>query len=166
MLRVQRGDRQAFADLIDAHQAEVLAYCTRFLGDPSAARDAAQEVFLAVWRERDRYREEGKLRHWLLRIARHRCLAETKKRRSRRALSTEVAAQPRATSIEPLTGDAAALAAALSTLAPKHRDLVVLRYLEDLSLADIAEITGLRTGTIKSRLHRALARLRKELSDE
>lgn len=165
MPRVQLGDREAFAELVGAHQAEVLAYCARFLGDPSAAADVTQEVFLTLWRERDRYREEGRLRHWLLRVARHRCLAETKKRRSRRALSDRVAAQP-AAAVEPLTGDSAALAAALAGLKPAHRDVVVLRYLEDLSLADIAAITGLRQGTIKSRLHRALARLRKELADD
>ena len=158
-------DRQAFAELIEAHQGEVLAYCCRFLGDPVLAADVAQEVFLTLWKERERYRDEGKPRHYLLRIARHRCLAETKRRRSRRELAERVAGEPREVSSGGSL-DTPALARALARLAPKHRDLVILRYLGELELADIAAITGLKTGTIKSRLSRAVAALRKELADE
>jgi RNA polymerase sigma-70 factor (ECF subfamily) len=158
-------DRGAFAELIEVHQGEVLAYCCRFLGDPTLAADIAQEVFLTLWNERERYREQGKLRHYLLRIARHRCLAETKRRRSRRRLAERYAAEPRETTREPAPLEGPALARALARLAPKHRDLVILRYLGELDLADIAAITGLKTGTVKSRLSRAVAALRKELAD-
>lgn len=159
-------DRGAFAKLIDAHQGEILAYCVRFLGDPALAADIAQEVFLTLWRERDRYTETGKLRHWLFRVARHRCLAEAKRRRSRRRLAARYAAEPRETARAPEPPDARALARAVAALAPKHRDLVILRYLAELGLADIAAITGLEVGTVKSRLSRAVAALRQELADD
>jgi len=159
-------DRSAFARAIDAHQADILRYCTGFLGDPALAADVAQEVFATLWKERERYRERGKLRHWLLRTARLRCLAETKRRRSRDRLATIYAAEPRERAVEPSAPESPALAAAIAALKPEHRDLVVMRYLGELELAEIAEIAKLRIGTVKSRLSRAVAALRAELADD
>ena len=80
------GDEQAFRRVVRRHQKRVLAYCLRMLGDSSHAQDTAQDVFLTLWREREKYRERGKLEFYLLGIARLRCLALLKKLRAQRRL--------------------------------------------------------------------------------
>jgi RNA polymerase sigma-70 factor (ECF subfamily) len=168
MAAVRAGSREAFRQIVEAHQARLLAFCLRFLGDESAARDATQEVFLTLWRERERYQERGKLRLYLLKVARLRCLAAAKKRRAQvgvaRALSEEAGT---ANAAEPARASEAAdlVRFALAALPPEQADLLILRHLEQLELDEIVDVTGLRPGTIKSRLSRALAALRKELAD-
>ncbi len=167
--RMRSGDRVAFSTLVEVHQPRIIAYCLRFLGERELARDASQEVFLTAWKERRRYRDHGTFDRYLLTIARNRCLAQHKKRRSSWALVSRYAdsrvVEPRRTdeSAPMVTSE---LETALATLSLKHRDLIVLRYLEGLSLEEIREVTGLRAGTIKSRLSRGIASLRKELADD
>jgi RNA polymerase sigma-70 factor (ECF subfamily) len=161
------GDEQAFRRVVRRHQKRVLAYCLRMLGDTSHAQDTAQDVFLTLWRERKSYREQGKLEFFLLGIARLRCLALLKKLRAQRRL------QDRAMEIQRTRAQArihdsnedAHLQSAMARLKGEHRDLLVLRHFEGLDLTEIASVTGLRIGTIKSRLHRGLSALRKELED-
>lgn len=163
-----QGDEQAFRRIVRRHQQRVLAYCLRFVGDRAHAQDLGQEVFLTLWRERKRYREEGKLEFYLLRIARLRCLAHTKKTKSMNRLQERAVELQRTRDFasKQSAGEDLALQAALARLSADHRDLVVLRHFEGLDLQEIRELTGLRLGTIKSRLHRGLAALRMELQDE
>ncbi len=166
--RMRSGDRTAFSTLVKVHQQRIIAYCLRFLGERELAEDAAQEVFLTAWKERRRYRDQGTFDRYLLTIARNRCLALHKKRRSGWALATRYAdlraTVQRADEFEPMV--ILELETALAKLSLKHRDLIVLRYLEGLSLDEIGEVTGLRAGTIKSRLNRGVASLRKELAND
>jgi RNA polymerase sigma-70 factor (ECF subfamily) len=161
------GDEKAFAAIVGEHQGAILAFCLRFLGDASLAKDAAQEVFLSLWRERRRYRERGKLRTYLFRIARNRCLALAKKRRSQLRLGEQYGAVHE----EPLSDEAcqreraAAVYRALGALKPKQAELVLLRHVEGFGVDEIAEITGLPAGTVKSRLSRALKNMRLEMSN-
>ena len=157
-----RGDAESFERVVTVMEADVLRFCLRFVGDRGLAEDLAQEVFVTLWRERSRYREEGKLRAFLLGIARRRCLAALKKRRRDDVVpDLSWVAERRGGE----SGDALAVYQALSKLRPKYAELVVMRHLEGLSLEEIRELTGHREGTIKSRLHRAMAELRKEISD-
>jgi RNA polymerase sigma-70 factor (ECF subfamily) len=168
MQAIKNGDRTAFRRIVAAYQSEITAYCIRFLGDEELARDQAQEVFLTLWKERDSYREEGKLRFYLLRIARLRCLASAKKRRSFFALRENYRAQQASvpTDLRPHAAqeDAEVVERCLTRLKPELADLIILRHLEGLDIAEIREVTGLREGTIKSRLSRGLAALKTEVS--
>lgn len=168
MLSLCQDDEQAFRRIVRRHQQRVLAYCLRFVGDRAHAQDLGQDVFLTLWRERKRYREEGKLEFYLLKIARLRCLAHTKKMKSIvRLQERAMELQPRqAFSSDQTAGEDLALQGALARLSAEHRDLLVLRHFEGLDLQEIKKLTGLRLGTIKSRLHRGLAALRMELQDE
>lgn len=162
------GDRAAFRHIIEEHQASVVGYCARFLGDRALAGDAAQEVFLTLWQERARYDERGRLRFYLLGIARLRCLAALKRRRSQGRLAADYADERGAAppSMPPAVETrslAAEIRRGLARLDPAHADLIILRHLEDLDLDEIRAVTGLRVGTIKSRLSRGLAALRREL---
>ncbi len=158
------GDERAFQRLILRHQQAILAYCLRLLRDEGAAQDVAQDVFFTLWKERKKYSEKGKLRNYLFTIARLRCLALLKKARADkrlRAAKAQIVAEP---APSPDATDDAALLKALGRISSEHRDLIVLRHLEGFDLAEIHDITGLRKGTIKSRLHRAMAALREELA--
>ena len=154
----------AFTDIVRAHQDEIARYCARFVGDVALASDLTQEVFLTAWKERKTYDERGVLRHYLLRIARHRCLAVAKKRSTRRRLLERWQLPERNSAGAP--SEARNIDRALGRLRPEHRDLIILRYLEELELTEIALIAELKLGTVKSRLSRALAALRVELDDE
>lgn len=168
MESVKLGDRAAFQRIVAAHEGDILAYCLRFLGDRELARDVSQEVFLTLWRQRGSYEERGKLRFYLLRVARLRCLAAAKKRRSQVTLESKYQKAAGASSSESphqAREDAQVLEQALAKLKPEIADLLILRHLEGLGLDEIREVTGLRNGTIKSRLSRGLALLRKELRD-
>ncbi len=158
------GDQEAFQRVVRRHQQDVLGYCYRLTTDAELAQDIAQEVFLTLWKKRRNYTEQGKLKHYLIRIARMRSLALLKKTRADKRIR-ERAIEMRVTSVDSSHPDDAAVQAALGRIRSEHRDLVVLRHLEGFSLMEIQSITGLRLGTIKSRLHRAMAALRTELDD-
>lgn len=168
--RVQAGDREAFRTLICAHQPVVLAYGLRALGDEARAQDLAQEVFLTFWRERDRYEHRGRLRAYLLRIARHRALASHKKRQGHLRLLEAVGRSPtpaRATPLEEVQRRAlrARLEAALERLPDDRAQAVRLRCVLGLSVAETAQALDVPEGTVKSRVARGLAALKEALSD-
>jgi RNA polymerase sigma-70 factor (ECF subfamily) len=161
-------DARGFHDVVSTHQKEILAYCIRFLGDQEQAKDVTQEVFLTLWQERERYSEEGKLRFYLLKVARLRCLATLKKRHSLFRLRTKVQ-KTRNSAREAMPGEEHANANliqhGLKQLKPEFADVLILRHLQGLNMAEIQEVTGLREGTIKSRISRGLDLLRKEFAD-
>ncbi len=156
---LRRGDTQAFGRLIERHQASVARFCLRYTGSAALSRDLTQDVFLTLWDERARYRHQGRLRAYLLTIARFRCLAHAKKHG--RLVPYDLDER------EGVSGSEGGLLRAqllrsLRRLEPDFAEVVVLRYLEELELQEIAELVGVPLGTVKSRLHRALAQLRKE----
>jgi RNA polymerase sigma-70 factor (ECF subfamily) len=122
------------------------------------------EVFLQVARDLCRFRgdDEG-LRRWVMTIARHR-LIDAKRREARRpALAGEPVPEiPVPT--EPAPGLDAEMVAALSQLTPEQREIVVLRFVADLSLEDVAKLTKRRAGAVKALQHRALSQLARILS--
>lgn len=168
MAAVCADNQQAFHRVVARHQGHLLAYCLRLLGDLAAAQDVAQEVFLTLWKERRKYREDQKLRFFLLKIARLRCLATLKKRRARSRLvqSKQQAQQSSSETTQATPQESRALREALSRLKTEFAELLILRHLEGLDLAEIQTVTGLRQGTIKSRIHRGMEALRKELGDD
>lgn len=167
--RMKAGSSVDFGRIVERHQAAILAHCLRSIGDLALAKDAAQEVFLTLWRERDRYEDRGRLRFYLLRVAHHRCLDTIKKRRSRLRLVDAVRDAPREVGDVGVEIDRrrarVRMAEALGAIDPDRAALIRLRYLEGLALEEIQEVTGLPEGTIKSRLSRGIADLRKELQD-
>ncbi len=164
MRAIAGEDKQAFARVVQRHQQRILAYCISVLGSATEAQDIAQDVFLTLWRERSAYKEQQKLEFYLLKIARFRCLAHLKKRKAGwRIQSKARELQEHSPAPCPPVGPDPRLALALANLPAKHRDILILRHLEELSLEQIQSLTGLRMGTIKSRLHRGMAALREEL---
>jgi RNA polymerase sigma factor (sigma-70 family) len=157
---------------VRAHQH--VAFRTAYVFCPTAAdaEDAAQEAFLKAWRALSRFRLGSPFRPWLLAIVANeaRSRARAAGRRAGREERAAVLAPP-----EPQAGPeatvlvrerSAALHAALARLPERDRTVLALRYLLDLSEAETAAALGCRRGTVKSRLSRALSRLRDEVEVE
>lgn len=158
----KRGDPDCFRKIVEHHQQAIATFCLRYVGATDVARDLTQDVFLTLWRERKRYQHQGKLKSFLLTIARNRCLAHLKK--ERKVVPLRVEQERRASPSDPelLRRD---LGHSIRRLPPDFGEILVLRYLEDMDLKDIADLTHLPLGTVKSRLHRALEQLRRDWHD-
>ena len=153
VVRCQVGDPAAFEEIVARHGPR-LRY---FLGKMVRARDDPEDLLQEVWL--DVYRKIGALRSpaafggWLYRIARDRAFGALR-RRSR--VTREEALPPEApAATEPDFGpaDAGAIHAALDRLRPEHREVLILRFMEDMSHEEIAGVLGVPVGIVQSRLH-------------
>ena len=169
MARVRAGDRDAFGHLVARYGDDLVAYLARLTGSPERAEDLAQEAFLRLYRAAPRYRERGRLAALLYRIATNLLRSEERRERRWRTLrpALDVHGERQAAPGAPqrlLQGELRRrLAAALARLPLKLRAPLVLYEIEDWPQREIARALDCREGTVKSRLHRARARLREEL---
>ena len=175
-----RGDRDAFARLVEAHKRRVHALCFRLLGDPEDARDAAQESFVRAWSAIGSFDVAQPFAPWVLRIARNHCfdLARRKLPASREVrLDAEPAegeapfelADPDARSADVRLEGAqrsATVAVAVAALPPKYREVIHLFHVEQMAYKDIAAVMDVPIGTVMTWLHRARAKLRETLAGQ
>jgi RNA polymerase sigma-70 factor (ECF subfamily) len=166
--RARRGDVGAFEALVDRHRRVALRVAYAVAGDD--AEDAVQEAFVKAYGALGRFRVGGAFRPWVLRIVANE--ARNRRRSAGRRARLElrvVDRQPHAGSPEDVAVAAdrrRALVAALSTLPDHDREVLALRWFAELSEAEMAVALGVRPGTVKSRLARALDRLRSALPEE
>jgi RNA polymerase sigma-70 factor (ECF subfamily) len=164
-----QGDQYAFRRLMDTYATLAERTALALLGDHSLAEDAVQEAWLDVWRAIPRFQLGRPFRPWLLCIVAHRARKQTRRRVPTWLPLTSAILAGHATDppFAPWTwpGPADTLGAALRTLSPEQQQVLALRYFADLDLAEIARLTGVPVGTVKSRLHRALGSLRTQLRD-
>ncbi|MFI7698776.1 RNA polymerase sigma factor [Nonomuraea sp. NPDC049480] len=157
VVRAQLGEHAAVARLVREWHEPVWTYVRRMLG-AERADDVAQEIWLAVLRGLPRLREPARFAPWLFTIARR---AVTDRLRAEYARAERVQeAEPVVEDPVEAVIDRAELIAALSELPVAEREILVLHYLEDLSVEDCAQICGVPEGTVKSRLSRARRHLR------
>jgi RNA polymerase sigma-70 factor (ECF subfamily) len=149
------------------YEQPLIGYAIKLVGDEDAARDLAQDAFLALCRHP---LEPGdpKLGPWLYRVLRNRAIDRLRKERRMHRLETPDAAPTPA--IPPglaaeRRDEVRQLAAALSELPPRQQEVVWLRFRSGLSYREIAEVTRTTTGSVGSLLHTALARLRERLGE-
>jgi RNA polymerase sigma-70 factor (ECF subfamily) len=175
---LQRGDAAAFDELVRLHQHKVFGLCVRLLGDRAEAEDVAQEVFLSVFLSIRNFRGESLLSTWLYRVTRNHCLNRLKFLQRRAfarsqpladenasgAAGSAASSLPRPDQLAEGRQMEALLERAIAELSDEHREVVVLRDLENLSYEEIEVITGLAEGTVKSRLHRARLELARRLA--
>jgi RNA polymerase sigma factor (sigma-70 family) len=164
-------DRMAFrAELDDFGSFYERTYPAAFrtawaiLRDRGAAADTVQEAYLAAYRERARFRGDAPAQAWLLRIVVNRAISEARRRRPRLVALDEAAPAAAPADDERRTTDHLALDGALTSLEPRDRAAVVLRYYHDLDYATIASILGTNANNVGVILHRALERLQRELA--
>ncbi|TMR20764.1 sigma-70 family RNA polymerase sigma factor [Nonomuraea turkmeniaca] len=162
VVRAQLGERAAVAELVARWQAPVWTYVRRML-DAGRADDVTQEIWLAVIRGLPRLREPGRFAPWLFTIARR---SVTDRLRSEYAEETAELGDLAVDDPVEAMVDRADLVSALSGLPVLEREILVLFYLEDLSVEDCAQICQVPVGTVKSRLNRARRLLRQHLEEK
>jgi RNA polymerase sigma-70 factor (ECF subfamily) len=161
VLRCQTGDESAFTELVARYQPRLRCYLRKLLRDTTAAEDALQEVWLDVLRAVARLADAGAFRAWLYRVARDRALRELRKRRPPcRPLPEAELTGAAGGGPDPAADDVARVHAAIAGLAAEHREVVVLRYVENMTYEEIAQVVGCPVGTVRSRLHYAKQALR------
>ena len=173
---LSRGDRQhAFTLLMTRYGDPVYRYALATTGDAQVAEEVRQQVFVEVYRDLPGFGGRAPVRGWLFAIVRHRCLDATKaQRRWGLRYKNELPTDPEIGRIAGLVSDqselmdqldrqrlAAVVERCVSTLAPAAREAVLLRYQQELSYDEAAEVTGERPGTLQQRVARALPVLRK-----
>ena len=166
--RARSGDGAAFRQLVERYEGLVAATVTGMLGPGPEADDVGQRTFIRFYEALDQYRGEGGLAPYLTRIAMNLSLnaLEGRKRRRRRFLRREAEDDlpDPATGGEPAFEWQELVGRALDRLSPKHRAVVVLRLIDGYSTRETAELLGVPTGTVLSRLARAQAELKALLS--
>jgi RNA polymerase sigma-70 factor (ECF subfamily) len=165
----REGDTQALGELVRRWERPILSFLTKATGDPAAAKDLRQEVFLRVLRYGASYKPEYAFSTWLYRIARN--VLSTWQRKHRRTRSIEVAVSDDAPDQSPSPCDQVArnevgrqVRESLAALDADERQLLLLRFDLELSYREIGEILELPETTVKSRLYTLLRRLRRSLS--
>ena len=168
--RARSGDDRAYGTLVARHQTVAFRTAYVICGDAAEAEDAAQEGFMKARAALHRFRPDAPFRPWLLQIVANEARNRRRAAGRRLALAGRAAAAADASPPVPLPeaealagDDRRELAAALARLAPEHRQVVALRYFLDLSEAECAAALDCRPGTVKSRLSRALTKLRAEM---
>ena len=172
----QRGDVASFNELVRLFEGRVYNLCYRMLGDPDSAADAAQDAFLAAFRNLRSFRG-GSFRSWMLRIATNTCYDVLRVRKRRPSVSLDIEADDESDSSPLQIADtaespddfaqrrelAAAIQDGLTALPDEQRIVLILSDIQGLAYEEIAQITNSNLGTVKSRLSRGRARLREVL---
>ena len=173
----REGDTRRFGQLVQPLEARLLRQAMALCRDQDLAQDLASETLIEAWRSLDRYHETCRLSTWLYAILLHRYQKSIRRARRRPIpfawlplvdAKTNEAMQDNLPAPGPAPAGAMAqqelageLRRAIARLPPKHRDVILLRFFEDASLNEMAAVLGCSVGTVKSRLHHALDKLRK-----
>jgi RNA polymerase sigma-70 factor (ECF subfamily) len=168
----QRGELDAFNELVLRYQNQVFNVAYRIMGDSASASDATQEAFISAYKAINSYRG-GSFKGWLMRIVTNACYDELRRRQRRPTSSLDALYVTDAAPAENLMNEAEepeayaqrqdlnkALHAGLQTLPPEQRTALVLSDIQGYSYQEIADISDVSLGTVKSRISRARAKMR------
>jgi RNA polymerase sigma-70 factor (ECF subfamily) len=161
--RAKRGDRVAFAEIVSRYHLQLLRLAYLVCGERALAEDAVQNAWYRAWRKLDQVRDPAALAGWLLAIAGN----EARRAATKRGRQAAVYMPEELTVGDEGIADGAAqradLRAALARLEPLDREVIALRHLWGMTAAEIGEYAGLSAEGVRSRLFRALKKLRQEL---
>jgi RNA polymerase sigma-70 factor, ECF subfamily len=159
--RAAAGDVDAFTELVRAHERRVASVLYRLLDDRRDVEEATQDVFVQAWRNLPRFRGHAQLFTWLYRMAVNEALMRTRRKRAHvQELDERLAAAP-----DPEPGLRDQLVRALAALPFEYRAAVVLRDVEGLTNAEVADALGISVAAAKSRIHRGRMQIRDTLSE-
>lgn len=176
MVRLAAGDREALAPLMERHYQRVYRIALSYLRHPDDALDTVQETFVKAFQKADQWDGSTGAGPWLSRVAVNQSIDRWRRNRRRQATFTPLVDGDHDESLADTSPDPGRrvqgretrdrLARALDQLPEKQRAVVVLRHYHEMSLEEIAVTLGIRLGTVKSSLHRALGRMRAGLEGE
>jgi RNA polymerase sigma-70 factor, ECF subfamily len=163
------GDQEAFRQLVDRYHRLVMNVAFRALGELSLAEDAAQEVFIKVYKALPGYRHDKPFKHWLHRVTSNAVTDALRRRRPIVSLDG-LEQEPASTELDPQDVAARhdlrrAVRHAIASLPPHYRDTIALQAFGELSYQEIAQALDIPLGTVMSRLNGAKRLLRQELGD-
>lgn len=167
--RIQAGDRRAFEELLDIYETRVYRLALRFTGNIPDAEDVTQEIFLGVYKGLARFQGQSALSTWIYRVAMNHCLEYRRKKRLESVPYDEelmLASDDWRENPLAVAGQkelSAKVEAAIASLSPVHRDVIVLHELQGLTYQEVAATLDVPVGTVKSRLSNAFRRLRELL---
>lgn len=172
--RARAGDGRAFEQLARELEVPLYRHVLRVVGTPAEAEDVVQDAFISAWRSIGSF-QGGSFRAWVFRIATNRAIDTIRARRRRGEVPLEppedqdvewaepVAPGPDPEELASRREDLAAVEEALTTLPPEQRAALVLRDIEGFSYEEIAQMTAVEIGTVKSRIHRGRVAVRNVL---
>lgn len=168
VVRARRGDNGAFGELVRGLERPLFYYIRRLVGTDEDGWDIAQEVWTKAFRGIRSLRETNRFRVWLYGIAHRTAMSHHRAQYRRQALFNDCPVPESAadTSATPSPQDAERVHLALDRIDPVFREVLTLRFLEDLSVEETAEVIGVPAGTVKSRLFHAKKALKVILTKE
>lgn len=171
-----KGDQRAFAEIVELYKDKIFHLGYRMLSNRHEAEDVVQETFLRVYKNLDRYDQKQKFSTWIYRIGTNLCIDRLRKRKPSYSLDAELNDQDGTDGYALLPGDERTpeseyllsetqklIHQAIDSLPDKYKTVMVLRYLQELSLQEISEVMDMPVTTIKTRVHRGREFLRKKL---
>ncbi|MCP3742619.1 RNA polymerase sigma factor SigW [Rossellomorea sp. BNER] len=174
--QVIKGDQSAFAEIVEIYKDKVFQICFRMLGNRHEAEDISQEAFIRAYVNIETFNQNRKFSTWLYRIATNLCIDRIRKKKPDYYLDAEVSGTEGLTMYSQVAADVQlpedkveemelqeSIQFEISKLPDKYRSVIVLKYIEELSLQEISEILDLPLGTVKTRIHRGREALRKQL---
>ncbi|TDL75887.1 RNA polymerase sigma factor SigW [Peribacillus frigoritolerans] len=174
--QVKKGDQNAFAEIVDIYKDKIYQLCYRMLGNSHEAEDIAQEAFIRAYVNINSYDMDKKFSTWLYRIATNLTIDRIRKKKPDFYLDAEVTGTEGLTMYSQVAADVALPEDQVETmelqqmiqkeilkLPDKYRSVIVLKYIDELSLIEISEILDMPIGTVKTRIHRGREALRKQL---
>ncbi len=175
---VLKGDQNAYGEIVELYKDKVYQLCYRMLGNRHEAEDMAQEAFIRAYINISRFNTDLKFSTWLYRIATNLCIDRLRKKKPDYYLDAEVTGTDGLTMYSQVATDtdlpednlvsmelAETIERAILRLPEKYRTVIVLKYIEELSLKEISEILDIPVGTVKTRIHRGREALRQQLSN-
>lgn len=166
----QHGEPGAFSALVAEMERPLLYFARSLLGDDDAALEVLQAVWLSAFRTIPRLHKPSAVRAWLYRLTRGKAIDRIRRERTRERIERQAAeCVPEVADIEEPSfdqEDAAAVHRALATLDVAHREVLVLHFLDDLSIIEVADVVGCPPGTVKSRIFHAKRLLKSALLTE
>ena len=169
--RVIAGDKEAFGGLVDAHKDMVYTVCLRMLTSEADAEEAAQDVFVKAFRSIGSFQERAKFSTWLYRIAYNHCISVIRKKVKMIDLVDELPEREvdegAMNGLDSISAEERSryLKMAIESLAETDAVVVTLFYYDEMSLDEIAEITGLSSSNIRIKLHRARKKMYKVICE-
>ncbi len=163
LLRCQIGDKDAFTELIERYERSLRYFINRLLDNSELTEDIFQDTWLTVIRRIHGLREIDSFPAWLYRIARNKVYQQFRKKRNVSVLDENIAVEDNADDEVFSPEDAAKVHRCLKELPPEYREVLMLRFLEQMSYQQISQVLNCKLGTVRSRLYYAKIALKKEL---
>lgn len=174
--QVLKGDQNAYAEIVEIYKDKIFQLCFRMLGNRAEAEDMAQEALIRAYVNIASFNINMKFSTWIYRIATNLCIDRLRKKKPDFYLDAEVSGTDGLTMYSQVAADTVLPEDELETielqetiqkeilkLPEKYRSVIVLRYIEELSLNEISEILDMPLGTVKTRIHRGREALRQQL---